>query len=352
MRIIFLIIIGIHLGSHLLGFKLIQPVSMTFSGVWYLSLSLLVLTGTLYALRSRYWWPVGMVAVLISQILILYFWEEAWFVTIGNALVLLATVNGYAAWRFENLYTKDVKEGLERTRIIKSDLLTESDLESLPAQVQKYLKYTGIVNKPKVNNVRIVFEAAMRNKDQDWFQLASEQYNFFDRSERLFFLNGLIKGLPAAGYHRYKNGTASMVIKLMSFFPVINVKGDELYKAETVTAFNDMCVFAPATLIDKRIHWESLDNVRVKASFSNPGITISAILYFNDAGQLVNFVSDDRFDVSTMKNYRFSTPLGDYRKINGYTLCGYGEAAWHYPEGEFTYGRFTVKDIEYNVAGY
>jgi hypothetical protein len=351
MRAALLILIGIQVLAHLLGLQLVQPIPKAFGMVWFAILCMLLLTGVLYALRSRYWWATGMITVLISQILVIYFWKTAWFLTIGNALLSLAVIYGYADWDFKNLFRRDVWEGVRRTSIIRSDLLTASDLQDLPILVQKYLRYTGAVNKPKVNNVRITFEAAMRKKEREWFRMTSVQYNFFDRSGRLFFLNAVIRGLPVTGYHRYKNSTASMLVKLLSLFPVSDAGGEEMYEAETVTVLNDMCVFAPATLIDKRIHWESLDNKSVKAIFSNPGVTVSAILHFNDDGQLVNFVSDDRYDVTSMKKYRFSTPLGDYREIKGLRLCHYGEAIWHYPEGSFTYGSFILKDIEYNLSG-
>jgi hypothetical protein len=63
----------------------------------------------------------------------------------------------------------------------------------------------------------------------------------------------------------------------------------------------------------------------------------------------MNFVSDDRYDVNEKKQYRFSTPLSDFANVNGFNLPTYGEAIWHYPEGEFVYGKFRLKSLEYNV---
>ena len=122
-----------------------------------------------------------------------------------------------------------------------------------------------------------------------------------------------------------------------------------MFESETVTMFNDMCFLAPPTLIDERIEWEPVDSTTARAQFTNQGTTISATLYFNEAGQLVNFSSDDRYDINAMKKYRFTTPLQDYQAINGYRLPNYGEAVWHYPEGPFVYGKFWVKNISYNV---
>jgi len=119
-------------------------------------------------------------------------------------------------------------------------------------------------------------------------------------------------------------------------------------KAETVTLFNDWCIFAPAALVDKRIQWQAADDHSVKATFTNHSVSISATLFFNEMGQLVNFVSDDRYDISEKNQYRFSTPVGEYKNINGLMLPTFGETIWHYPEGKFTYGKFHLRSIAYN----
>jgi hypothetical protein len=188
----------------------------------------------------------------------------------------------------------------------------------------------------------------MRSKDKDWFPFTTEQYNFFGEPTRLFFMKAKMFGLTVPGYHRYSNATATMDIRLFGIFPIIKESGEIMDKTETVTLFNDMCLMAPATLIDKRIEWKEIDDKSVDAVFTNHGITISATLSFNDQGQLVNFVSKDRTSVSDMKQYPFSTPVSDYKPMRGFNLMTKGSAIWHYPDGEFTYGRFVLKDIKYN----
>ena len=41
--------------------------------------------------------------------------------------------------------------------------------------------------------------------------------------------------------------------------------------------------------------------------------------------------------------------MRDYKDINGYRLASYAEAIYTYPEGDFTYATFTLKDIGYNL---
>lgn len=261
------------------------------------------------------------------------------------AIIIVLSIGNFI---FKSTFINDVKERLKRTAGLKDEILTEKDLQHLPPPVQQYLRYAGVVGKPKVHSVKLVFEGRMRGRKQDWFPFVSEQYNFFDVPTRLFFMKGKMFGINVPGYHAYKNGDASMQIKLFGWIPVVNLHGGNLNKAETVTLFNDMCLLAPATLIDNRIKWEPIDASSAKAFYTVNDITISAVLYFNEQGQLVNFVSDDRISVDDGKNYRFSTPVIEYQNFNGQHMISRGDAVWHYPEGDFTYGEFLLKEVVFN----
>jgi hypothetical protein len=358
-RLFFIFVLLAHGLIHLLGFvkafeiaeiKDLQIVISRQIGLWWLfACLLLITTSILYLIENQYWWLLGMIGALLSQILIMYFWNETRFGTIPNLLILIASLIGFANWNFEDTYVKDVKGGLQDTNIMNQELILEEDLQHLPLLVQDYLKYVGVLNKPRIENFKIVFEGEMRGKNQDWFRFTSEQYNFRAFPQRLFFMKAVVNGLPTYGYHSYKNGKANMLIKILSVFPVVNKNGKEMDESELVTYFNDLCLFAPSMLIDKNIQWEEVDASSVRATIANKDISISAILMFNDAGQLINFISDDRYDMNEMEKYRFSTPASDYENIGGYNICTYGEAMWHYPDGDFTYGKFNLKDLKYNL---
>ena len=253
-----------------------------------------------------------------------------------------------------NEYRNEVKIGLEESNKTPNAVLTEAEIAYLPEPVRKYILYAGCIGKPTVNNFRVDFSGKIRDhKNPVWMELTSEQYNFIKTPTRLFYLDAAMKGLPVAGFHCYKNGVAHMDIKLLSIFEVEYLKGKEMNISETVTFFNDLCVMAPAALIDKRIKWLETVGNKVKASFTNNGITISAWLYFNEKRELVNFVSEDRsalVENGEMIKLKWSTPLRDYKEINGYRLASYAEAIYTYPDGDFTYATFTLKNAEYNLS--
>lgn len=359
MRIAFLILIGIHGLIHLVGHFMAYnpgkiegmslPVPKGFGFLWLLAAIINVSAVLLFAFNIEFWWIVGVLALPLSQFLIIRFWQDARYGTIGNVLLLFGLVIGYYNWDFKQDYFADVNEGLERIQSVEEHLVTKEELAGLPLQVQRYLKFVGVVGKPAVINAKVKLGGEMRTDQKGWYKLRSEQFDFFDDFERLFFISAKRNGIGIRGYHRYIEGNATMLIKLLSAFPIVEESGKEMLRAETVTLLNDMCLLAPATLLSDNIRWQEINDTSVEAILTVNDITISATLVFNEKGKLVNFLSDDRYDVNRKEYVMFSTPVGEYANIGGFNLPTYVETIWHYPEGDFVYGKFKVRNVQYNV---
>jgi hypothetical protein len=334
--------------------QLTKDISKPMGVFWLVTGLIFVICIALYLLKRDNWVYFALIAVVLSQILILNNWQDAKFGTIANVFILIVAVIGFFQIKFKNEYKNDVKIGLEESKALPKSMLNESEIAHLPHSVQKYIRYSRFLNKPMVNNFSANFSGKIRDhKKPVWMKLTSEQYNFIKIPTRLFYLDATMKGLPVAGFHCFKNGVAFMDIRLFSIFNVEYQSGDVMNTSETVTFFNDMCVMAPGALIDKRIEWQEEVGNKVKASFTNHGITISAWLFFNEKGELVNFTSEDRSALGendkTIK-LKWSTPLRDYKDINGYRLASYAETIYSYPDGDFTYATFELKDIGYNLS--
>jgi hypothetical protein len=48
---------------------------------------------------------------------------------------------------------------------------------------------------------------------------------------------------------------------------------------------------------------------------------------------------------------RWSTPISEHRDVDGMRLLHRGSAVYDRPDAPFTYGEFTMRSIEYDVAG-
>ena len=121
-------------------------------------------------------------------------------------------------------------------------------------------------------------------------------------------------------------------------------------QSETVTLFNDMCLLAPAMLLDPRVGFQAVDVRTVFATFTNAGIAVQARLSFAEDGMLANFQSDDRYlssDGKSYEKYRFSTPVLSYRELGGRRIPEYARATWALPEGELVYAEIEILNIAY-----
>ncbi|MEQ1585650.1 MAG: DUF6544 family protein [Cyclobacteriaceae bacterium] len=363
MRYLFVLLIAIHGLIHLMGFakafglaqisQLTKEISQPTGVVWLVATLLFIATSVLFLLTKDAWWSVALISVLLSQVLVILYWQDAKYGTIANVIILLIAVPVWAQWRFENQYKKEVVENLHYSNSLAEPILTHEAISQLPDPVQRYIVYSGAINKPVIKNFRIEFDGQIRSDEKsEWMPFTTDQHNFIDQPIRLFFMKATMKGLPVFGYHSFKNGIAVMDIRLLSLFKVQYQAGKEMDIAETVTWFNDLCLFAPAGLIDKRILWTAIDSLTSKATFTNKNISISALLYFNNKGELINFVSDDRYRIASdedRKVVRFSTPVKNYVEHNGRKYPAYGEAIWNLPEGDLIYGQFNTKEVEYNA---
>ena len=362
-KIFFSLIIFLHGLIHILGFvkafelaqvdQLTQDISKPVGLLWLFSSLLFLLVLALYLKGNDMWWIIGMVAVVLSQILIILSWSDAKFGTIANIILMVPIIIAFAG-QLPNSYQNQFKTEVEKrvNQNIAADLLAEGDIAHLPAPVQKYLRYTGAIGKEKPHNFRAVFKGQFKpSPDSEYLDVTAIQYNFFDPPSRLFFMESSMYGVPIEGLHRYVGSTASMQIKIASLLEVVNARGPEMNRSETVTLFNDMCFLAPAALIDKNIEWQLIDSTTVKATYTNRGNTIKATLFFNEDGELINFSSDDRSASADGKkyiNYRWTTPLQDYQDFEGRKLPSRGKAVWHKPEGEYTYIKLHLVEINYN----
>ena len=233
-------------------------------------------------------------------------------------------------------------------------LLTGDDLAGLPDPVRRYIQRSGAIGRPQPQNMRVVMDAAMyRKPGQAPMRARSVQYSFFGSPARLFLMEARMFGLPVRALHVYRQGQATFTVRVASTVNMVDLRGAEISAAETVTILNDMCLMAPAALLDPRLTWDAVGDRSAAVTFNNGPHSVTATLVFNDRDELIDFWSDDRPDAST-GNYvpmRWATPVTEYRDVDGRHLLHRGRAVYLRPDGPFTYGEFTLRSIAYDVAG-
>lgn len=234
-------------------------------------------------------------------------------------------------------------------------LIEEKDLAPFPPLVQTWLRRAGAVGQPHVRGFHVRFRGQLRNGlDAPWMDVAVEQRSTISPAVRLFFVEASLKGVPFTALHVYAGPHATMRVQVASLLQVVDARGPEMDQSETVTLFNDLCLLAPAALVDVPVRWDPHEERSVRATFTNAGHTVSAVLSFDAQGDLADFVSLDRSmsaDGKTYERLPWATPVRDYQQYGQARLARTGEAIWQLASGQpFPYARFTLESVEYDTG--
>ncbi|MCC5908140.1 MAG: hypothetical protein JJU13_18130 [Balneolaceae bacterium] len=105
MRSIVFAFLLIHGCIHLMGFvkafglaevsELTLPISRTWGLLWLAAALILVIAGVLWLLKLDSWWIAATIGIILSQILVIVYWQDARFGTIPNLIILTVLVAGF-----------------------------------------------------------------------------------------------------------------------------------------------------------------------------------------------------------------------------------------------------------------
>ena len=153
MKTMLIVLIVLHGIIHSLGFtkafKLAEIKELTFSIpkfagiIWLITSLLFIIAGILNVFEHKYWWLLAFIAVLLSQILIVYFWKDSKFGTIPNIIILITAIVGYANYNFQQMVDAEIQNMLSKVDYSRNFIVSENNISHLPTAVKNGLMYRG-----------------------------------------------------------------------------------------------------------------------------------------------------------------------------------------------------------------
>lgn len=273
-------------------------------------------------------------------------------IILGIIIVLIASSITIGNITFRRKVNSEVAELFENSKEIEPEIITEEEIEGLPEPAQRYLRYAQVIGKERIRTVRLKQAGFFRTKkDQKWMPIEAEEYYTVDSPAFIWY--GSVKPfllLSIKARDKFYADKGNMLIKLLSFIKIADARGYEVDQGALVRYLNEIMWF-PTAYLNDYIHWEPIDSTSAKATMSYKGVTASAVLYFNEKGELTNFIAERYTDVDgKFVKETWSTPLKEYKEINGIMIPVKGEAIWNLSSGDFCYFRAEITDIEYNIT--
>lgn len=227
--------------------------------------------------------------------------------------------------------------------------VTEADLAPLPGPAQRYLRFMGVVDRPRDSSFRVGFTGRFRTaRDARWMRCEAWQYDSRMPVARIFHIRLRMGGLvPVLGRDTYVDGHGRMLIRVLDAITVGDGHGEEFDVGELVTYLNDGIMIAPSMLLVPDVEWSPVDASTFDVALTDRGHTVAARVSVDERGAPVDFSTTDRFaadphDAAKLVRARWTTPMEGWHDVGGgRRLWKRGQAVWHLPEGEFAYADFT-----------
>ncbi|MFN3874059.1 MAG: DUF6544 family protein [Ignavibacterium sp.] len=362
MKWLLFFVIVVHALIHLLGFlksfqfaeinQLTQHISKPMGILWLIAIVLLLLSAILFITEKDIWWQPAFAGVLISQILIILFWQDAKFGTIPNVIILLVAIVAFANWSFNRDVNKEIDEMLSNTTKDKKEILTEEKISHLPILIQKWLKSSGAVGKEMIHSVYLKQRGQMKMKpeQENWYNAQAEQW--FTVDNPAFIWKVKVDMMPLVfftGRDKFSDGKGNMLIKILSLINVVNSYGNEKINQSTLQRYLGETIWFPTAAVNPYIKWEEIDSLTAKATMTYKGTTGSALFFFNENGDCIKFSAMRYMEAekdSQLKEWVIT--FDEYKTYNGIKIPVKGKATWKLDVGDFTWYKLEIFDVVYN----
>ncbi len=234
---------------------------------------------------------------------------------------------------------------MSSTRLVTADMLRH-----LPEPVQRYMAYTGVIGQPWIDTVRLKYTGQFRaGIDRPWMPMTAEQCYTTTPPGFLWKARFKIAGLPLVyGQDRYKDGSGHMFGKVAGLFTIFDLTGEKLDQGTMLRYLNEITWF-PIAFLGENITWQALDGHSAQVTFADHGKSVSARLYFDDAGRPTDFVTQRYREINgDFSLDTWSTPFTKYGVYAGLNLPTRGQAVWKLPSGDLPYADVEITELEYN----
>jgi len=361
MKIFLIVLLVIHGIIHLLGFlkayqyleiaALKQYIGPASGILWLTACVLLLLTALLLVLQNGYWAFFGIATVLLSQLLIILSWSDARYGTLINIVLLLIMIPALGKFYFDKMVVNETKQLLMTIPSDTTGSLEKADLTTLPPIVIKWIRSSGTLDIPEIKLIRLKQKGRLKTSPSgSWMPFTAEQWITTQEPGFIWKTTVQLMGpVFFVGRDKLYRSEASMKIKLLSVFNVVNAQNDKKLDEASLLRFLAESCWYPATALEPYIEWEAISPLQARARLKHNGVSVSGIFTFLPDGRLKSFEAH-RY-MGSGKEARLEKWFVEntsYKEFNGVIIPNKSKISWKLAAGDFQWLTLEISDITYN----
>ena len=363
MKFFLIVLLVIHGIIHLMGFlkayhyleiaALKQYIGPASGILWLTACLLLLLTALLLVFQNVYWPFFGIAGILLSQVLIILSWSDARYGTLINIVLLLVIIPALGNYYFDKMVANETERLLVTIPSGRTGSFENADLTTLPPIVNTWIRSSGALSLPEVNVVTLRQRGQLKTSPSgNWLPFTAEQWITTQEPAFIWKTEVQLMGpLFFVGRDKLYDGEASMMIKLLSVFNVVNAQNDKKLDEASLLRFLAEICWYPSAALEPYIEWESISPLEARARLNHNDLSVSGIFTFLPDGRLKSFEAD-RY-MGSGKEARLEKWFVEntsYKVFNSVKIPNKSKVSWKLAAGDFQWLTLEISDITYNAS--
>ena len=254
--------------------------------------------------------------------------------------------------RYNELVDRDVHALFAQATTAVGAAELKARWDGLPEPARRYLRFAIPDDAPAIRTARLRHEGFFRTKpDQPWMPITGEQY--FTAAAPGFVWAARVAAMPLVwivARDCLLDGRGHMLVKVESIFTIADARGPEIDQGARLRWLVEAAWF-PYAFAGDAIEWQPVDAHSARVTLRDQVLPVSAVVEIDADGRLASLRAERYRDLGGGKAAlsRWGGRYEAYRDFGGFRVPTSVDVTWDLEEGPFTYARFRVTTIEYNV---
>jgi hypothetical protein len=256
-------------------------------------------------------------------------------------LIVIAIIVGKVVSSIQ--FNKEVKTLFSQSEN-SENIFSYSQLQGLPAPVQRYFRHVIKEGQPYISYVRLMHDGQFKTApNKNWVNINGEQY--FTTAKPGFIWKGSTSMFTANDQYILNRG--KLTVSLFSVFKIAGGQGEKYNQGELLRWLAESVWFPTNLLPNENLQWKPVDMHHAHLVFTYKGLSLLYLVTFNDKDEIAQLETKRYMNEKSLETW--IGKVSDYGVKNGMMIPFSIEAIYKLKEGDYSYAKFNVKRIEYDI---
>ncbi|MEO7988944.1 MAG: DUF6544 family protein [Chryseolinea sp.] len=257
-------------------------------------------------------------------------------------LIILMLVAGKVI--LSMLFRKEVEQLFSESQDVSAKTFQHTQLAGLPEPVRNYFKHVLKEGQPYIGYARITHNGEFKTGlDKRWINIKGEQYATTERPG--FIWKGKTSLFTARDM--YIAGKGRLVVSLFSLYNMVDAKGEAYNQGELLRWLGESVLYPTNLLRSEKLQWVAINSQMAKLNFRHNGLSLFFIITFNELGEIIEMETKRYMDKTKLETWIIK--CDQYKEMNQVLVPTHFEVLWRLEKGDFSYAKFKITRVEYNI---